>query len=34
MIIVHNDKEFKQAVKKAEKGEIIWWDERFTGVKK
>ena len=29
MIIVHNEKEFEQAVKKAEKGEIIWWDERF-----
>ena len=34
MIIVHNKKEFHQATKKAVKGEIIWWDERFAGVKK
>ena len=34
MITVHTEKEFEQAVKKAEKGEIIWWDERFAGVKK
>jgi RNase H-fold protein (predicted Holliday junction resolvase) len=33
MIEVHNAKELEQAVKKAVKGELIWWDERFTKTK-
>ena len=34
MIVVKNEKEFKVAVKKADAGEIIWWDERWGVIKK